>query len=161
MYLFQYEGEIRKNILDLKFNEKNYKYEAFVKILKNHKKMCSKIKKYDIIIPVPISKKRQKSRGYNQSALFAKEISKILSVKYDENILIKVKDNIAQSQLSKEDRIINIKNVYHIKNKEKIIDKKILILDDIYTTGSTVNECSRILKDNSAKNVGILVIAKD
>ena len=66
-----------------------------------------------------------------------------------------------QSSLNKEDRIKNVENVYSIKNQEKIINKKILLIDDIYTTGSTVNECSKVLKQAGVNNIGILTIAKD
>ena len=61
----------------------------------------------------------------------------------------------------KEDRIKNVKNVYSVRNQEKIINRNILLIDDIYTTGNTVNECSRVLKQAGAKNIGILTLAKD
>ena len=77
------------------------------------------------------------------------------------NIIIKYKNIVPQSTLNQNGRKENIKNVYKVINKEKIKNKKILILDDIFTTGSTVNECSRILKEAGAKEIGILTIAKD
>ena len=67
IYLFKYEKEIRDAILSYKFNEKSYIYKTFVNFLKINKKICNNIKKYDIILSVPISKKRFKERGYNQS----------------------------------------------------------------------------------------------
>ena len=129
--------------------------------IEKNKKICEQIKKYDIIIPVPISKKRLKERGYNQSALIAKEIANYLKIEYNEKVLIKIKDNIAQSILEGKDRELNVKDVYKVKDFEKIKNKKILVIDDIYTTGSTVNECSRILKINGAKDIGVFIIAKD
>ena len=75
--------------------------------------------------------------------------------------MIKTKNIQPQSTLKKEDRITNIENVYSITNNENIKDESVLLFDDIYTTGSTVNECSRILKQAGAKNIGILTIAKD
>ena len=129
--------------------------------LKNNEKICVQIKKYDIIMPIPISKKRFKQRGYNQSGLFAKKIADMLQIEFAENILIKKKDNKPQSTLSQEQRIQNIQDVYKIKNKEKVYDKKILLVDDIFTTGSTANECSKMLKQARTKEVGIFTIAKD
>ena len=70
-------------------------------------------------------------------------------------------NNKPQSTKNKESRKENVIGVYCIKNEYKIIDKKILLLDDIYTTGSTVNECSRILKTAGAKKVDVITIAKD
>ena len=80
IYLFQYTGEIRDTILKYKFNEKSYIYRTFLEFIKNNEEMCSQIKKYDIIIPVPVSKKRFKQRGYNQSALIAKNLAKTLNI---------------------------------------------------------------------------------
>ena len=161
IYLFQYSGEIRDTILNYKFNEKSYIYRTFLEFIKNNEKICAQIKKYDIIIPVPISKKRFKQRGYNQSALIAKNLAKMLNVDYKENVLVKIKDNKPQSEMGIGERKNNVKGVYTIKNKEKINQKKILLIDDIFTTGNTVNECARILKENSINSVGIFTIAKD
>lgn len=121
------------------------------------------MKKYDIILIVPISKQRKKERGYNQSELIAKEISKIISVKIAKNKIIKIKNIQPQSTLNKQQRAENIKQAYKLKNVENIKNKKILIFDDIYTTGSTVNECARILNEAgiNRKNIGVLTIAKD
>ena len=161
IYLFQYSGEIRDTILNYKFNEKSYIYRTFLEFIKNNEKICAQIKKYDIIIPVPVSKKRFKQRGYNQSALIAKNLAKTLNIDYKENVLIKIKDNKPQSEMGQDKRKSNVKDVYKIKNQEKIYQKRVLILDDIFTTGNTVNECAKVLIENSANNVGIFTIAKD
>ena len=161
IYLFQYSGEIRNMILNYKFREKSYIYSTFVELIKNNKKICAQIKKYDIIMPVPISKKRLNTRGYNQSALIARKIAKMLNMCYEENILVKIKDNKPQSEMGQEKRKSNVKDVYTIKNKEKIYQKKILLIDDIFTTGNTVNECAKLLIENFASSVGIFTIAKD
>lgn len=161
MYIFKYEGAIRKLILDYKFNEKSYMYLTFVNFLLKNKKIFENIKNYDTIIPIPISKKRQQERGYNQSFLVAKEISKKTDLKLMNNCLIKTKNIIEQSKLNREDRIKNIQNVYKIKNEQLIKNKKILLVDDIYTTGSTVNECSKMLRQGNPCKIGVLVLARD
>lgn len=162
IYIFLYKDKIRKLILDYKFNDKSYLYKLFSKIIIKNKKICGILKKYDIIIPVPIHKKRKKQRGYNQSELIAKEISSnIQNIEYQNNIIQKVKNTLPQSYLNKLQRKTNVQNVYKLINKEKINNKKIIIFDDIYTTGSTVNAISKILKENGAKEIIILTIAKD
>lgn len=169
MYIFKYEGQIRELILDYKFNEKSYMYKTFVNFLLKNKKIFENIKKYDKIIPVPISKKRYKERGYNQSLLIAKEISMQISYETNNNIklefvnncLIKTKNIIEQSKLNKEDRQHNIQGVYTLKNGSILTNKSILLVDDIYTTGSTVNECSRVLQQAKPNKIGVLVLAKD
>ena len=162
IYLFQYEGKIRNLILDYKFNDKAYLYKIFSEIVIKNKKICGILKKYDIIIPVPIHAKRKKQRGYNQSELIAKEIAKLQSkLQYDNKILQKEKNTVPQSSLSKEQRKQNVQNVYKLVNQEKIRNKKIILLDDIYTTGNTVNACAKLLKENGAKEIIVLTIAKD
>ena len=161
IYLFQYTGEIRDTILKYKFNEKSYIYRTFLEFIKNNEKICAQIKKYDIIIPVPVSRKRFKQRGYNQSSLIARNLARMLNIDYKDNVLVKIKDNKPQSEMGQDKRKSNVKDVYKIKNKEKIYQKKVLILDDIFTTGNTVNECAKVLIENSASNVGIFTMAKD
>lgn len=162
-YFFRYENLIRNQIIALKFKEKPYVYKTIGKFLENKQKSFENLRKYDIILVAPISNKRKKERGYNQSELIAKEISKIIGVKIEKNILYKTKNILPQSTLNKEQRIENVKNVYKAKNIEKIKNKKILIFDDIYTTGSTVNECAKILVEAgiSKNSIEILTLAKD
>lgn len=161
IYVFKYEGKVRELILDYKFNEKSYLYLTFVNFLIKNEKIFEKIQNYDTIVPVPISEKRLKARGYNQSLLIAREIANQLNLELLNNCLIKTKNIVEQSKLNRDDRIQNVKGVYDIKNKQLIKNKKILLIDDIYTTGSTVNECSKILRQGSPTEIGVLVLAKD
>ena len=93
IYLFDYHEEIRQKILEYKFKEKTYLYRSFAKIIVNDKKICGFLKSYDIIIPVPISKARYKKRGYNQSLLISREISKKLPIDIVNNCLFKTKSH--------------------------------------------------------------------
>lgn len=161
MYIFRYEGQIRKLIIDYKFNDKAYLYKMFVNFLLKNKKIFENIKNYDTIIPVPISKKRKNERGYNQSLLISRNIAEKTNLKLMNNCLIKNKNIIEQSKLNKEDRLQNIQGVYDLKNKKLLENRKILLIDDIYTTGSTANECSKTLRAANPDKVGILVLAKD
>lgn len=159
--IFKYEDIIRDTLIKYKFQSKPYLYKTFAKIILKNEKICGFLKKYDIIIPVPISKKRKHERGYNQTQLIAKDISKILNINLGNNILIKAIDTNPQSELNKKERMVNIKNVFEIVDYKTIKNMKILIFDDIYTTGSTTNECARILKEAGAEKIGVLTIAKD
>ena len=153
MYLYKYDSIVRERIIGYKFGEKSYLYKTFVESIKTDKKIFDKIKTYDMIIPVPIHKNRQKERGYNQSELIAKEFENY------KNILIKTKHTKPQSILTGKEREDNIKNVYIVN--ENVVGKNVLLIDDVYTTGATVNECSRVLKLSKAKNIDVLTIAKD
>ncbi len=160
-YIFKYNGIIREKLINYKFNEQAYLNETFADIIIKNEKICRFIKNYDIIIPVPIHRKRYKERGYNQTELIAIKMAKKLGISVTINVLIKEVNNKPQSELTKNEREQNIKNVYRIRNGQKIKNKAILIMDDIYTTGNTVNECSKMLKQAGASEIAVLTIAKD
>ena len=156
-----YQGIIRKLILNYKFQDKTYLYKTFVKFLLKNKKIVENIKTYDIIIPVPMYKTKKWLRGYNQVELIARELSKDLNIPLKCTTLTKIKDTKKQSSLTRAERKQNIKNAFIVKNASDIENKKILLFDDIITTGSTLNECSKTLKKAKVKEVAILTIAVD
>ena len=160
-YMFDYQGIIRDKIIDYKFNDKSYLYGTFSESIIKNKKMCRFIKKYDIIIPVPIHRKRKSERGYNQTELLCKNIAKRLEIEMASDVLEKIKYNVPQMSLNKIDRSNNVKGVYVVRNLERIRNKKVLLVDDIYTTGSTVDECARVLKNVGTLEISVFTIAKD
>lgn len=159
-YMCFYEGAMRKLLLAFKFKEKAYIANLFVEILKKNKEFSKKIEDYDYIISVPMHKKKQANRGYNQTEVIADRIEKVFRIKHLKNCLIKIKQNKKQSALNEKQRIENVKNVYKLENKNEIYNKRILLLDDIYTTGSTVKACIDELKKGKPKIIDVLVIAK-
>ncbi len=162
LYLFKYKGIIREKIIDYKFNDKPYIYKSFTTFILKNKKICDFLESYDIIIPVPIHKKRNRLRGYNQSTLIAKQLTdSIEKLKLESKCMIKCKNNKMQSSLNLFERRKNVIGAYKIKNKEKIENKKVLLFDDIYTTGNTVNECAKVLKEAGAKIIDVFTLAKD
>ena len=161
LYIFSYEGIIRKMILNYKFQEKSYLYSTFVNFLLKNEKFFEFIKKYDTIVPVPISQKRQRQRGYNQSELIARKLAKEANLSLAHRNLKKIKNIIEQSKLNKIQRQRNIQGAYELRKKEQLAEKNILLFDDIYTTGSTVKECCKILKQAKPKKIGVLTLAKD
>ena len=161
LYIFLYQGIIRRIILKYKFQEESYLYKTFVNFLLKNENFFENIEKYDTIVPVPISRKRLKSRGYNQSELIAKEIAYNSNLILETGCLYKVKNIVEQSKLNKEERLKNIQGVYELVNKEKLYKKKILLVDDIFTTGSTVNECAKVLWNASPRKIGVFTLAKD
>ena len=154
--VLNYKGFFKNKMLAYKFHNAKYLGTSFAEIL------ALFIKKYrikaDFIIAVPISKKRLRERGYNQSEIIATKVSEFTQIQYGENILIKIKNNLRQSELTLHERKENVRNAYLIKNIEKIKNKKIILLDDIYTTGATLNECAKVLKENGAQEVIALTV---
>ena len=155
-FIYKYQDIIRNLLLNYKFNDASYLANSFAYLIKNNKKIYSILKSYDIIIPVPLHKKRMNERGYNQTELIAKK----LGIPVETNCLIKAKNIKPQSTKTAKERQIDIKSVFAIQNVEKIKNKKLLLLDDIYTTGSTANECIKTLSKATNK-IGFLAIARD
>lgn len=149
-----------------------FKHEPFIKdlaepianLVVNHillLKEENRSKKGDVLIPIPLSRKKLKSRGFNQSEEIAKKLSKELEIPVIADCLIKIKETPAQTELSREERRENIKGAFEIKEKEKVQDKKILLVDDFYTTGATMEEAARILKEAGAKEVWGITLARE
>lgn len=154
---FLYDGIIRKKILEFKFNNKAYlgKFFGFWLAREIKKKKLY----FDYIVPVPMYYKRKLERGYNQSEILAKEISKYFTSKFITNVLYKFKKSKVQSTLKLDERRKNVLGTYLIKNSDKIKGKTILLVDDIYTTGATASECAKMLKTNGARKVIVVTIA--
>ena len=107
----------------------------------------------DIILFVPSHRRKEAVRGYNQAELLARYIAKSLDIPISYNNLVKIKHTKDQSSLDKYNRMDNLKDVFKIKDKEEIYNKRILLVDDIITTGSTMIECAKILIKNEAREV--------
>ena len=159
--IYKYEKIIRNLIIDYKFNNKSYLYRLFSKAILSDFEVCQIIKKYDIILPAPLHFKRLKERGYNQSKLISDVLAKELGIFTYDNVLVKIKNTLPQGKNLLHNRRKSIIGVFRVNDDFKIRGKNVLIFDDIYTTGNTVFECKRVLKESGAKSVGILTIAKD
>ncbi len=114
-----------------------------------------------ILVPIPMETKKLKGRGYNQAEELAKELSEVLKIPVICDNLIKIKPTRPQMELTKEERNKNLKNAFKVKNPEKFIGKKIFLVDDVYTTGSTMEECAIILENSGAKNIWGIVVARE
>lgn len=114
----------------------------------------------DLILPVPLHAKRLRQRGFNQSLVLARFCFPGSKRKIDAATLIKIRSTIPQTQLSGTERRRNISGSFSVKQPEKVKNKKILLIDDVFTTGSTVNECARILHRAGAGQVEIFTLAR-
>lgn len=155
---YKYKGIIRSKILQYKFKNKKYLYTTLSQRLIELLNMYSN--EIDIIIPVPIHFMRAFNRGYNQSFLIARFIAQKMDKELKNNILKKVRNNKPQSLLTANKRKNNVYNAYKLIRADAIKGKTILLIDDIYTTGATVNECSKVLKENGAKKIIVATVAK-
>jgi ComF family protein len=154
--LYDYTSEVRSALIRFKFQDETILKEYFGEKLSERMRKISF--KPDIVTSVPISKKRKRRRGYNQSELLARELSKNLEVPYQE-LLFKVRDNVPQHELSEQDRLENVKGVYCTKNDKQVLGKKILLVDDILTTGATMCSAAQTLFCAGAKDVFGIAVA--
>lgn len=164
---FDYEEGIRKAIRNLKFNDRPGNASALITLtlprvkqfLFNGQSPCAKSPKYDIIIPVPIHFRRKQQRGYNQSELLAKNLSKQTGIAYNSRVLTKSLNTPPQSSLGRGERLKNLKEAFRVKHPEVVQGKRILLMDDVMTTGSTLEHCGIVLTEAGAAQVDALVIA--
>ena len=114
----------------------------------------------DIIIPVPLHRRRKKERGYNQSAVIGKYLSKILQTPQCETCLHRIVYTKTQTKLDINQRIENVTGVFIVSESKVILNKKILIVDDVITTGSTINACAKELLSCGASEINAFSLAK-
>ena len=155
---FKYSGKIKELIIKYKYQHKGYLFRAFSKLM--FKSIKDRKIDADIILSVPLYKDRERQRGYNQAHLLAKEMSRLTNIQYDKKILRRVKTTNCLALCNKKERKDIIKGAFLLKNPEKVKNKKIILIDDVFTTGATINECSKVLKQCGAKKIIGLVIAK-
>jgi ComF family protein len=113
----------------------------------------------DVIIPVPLHPKKYRKRGYNQSEWIGKGISQILEKPQDTTTLIRVRENLTQTKKSVFERYENTEGIFQISNKESLIGKHILLVDDVLTTGSTLEACVNALLQIEGVKVSIFTLA--
>ena len=124
-------------------------------------KNTDQIWEHSLLIPVPMETKKQKDRGYNQAEELAKELSKTLRLSLVSDNLVKTKKTRPQIELSAKERAENVKDAFGVKKPAQVTDKKIFLVDDVYTTGSTMEACARVLKDAGATQVWGIAIARE
>jgi ComF family protein len=113
----------------------------------------------DMILPVPLYKTRLRERGFNQSALLSKYVANHLKVPLNLYSLIRNRDTRPQVGLSAKERKKNIKDAFEVHEEEKIKGRRVMLIDDVFTTGATVRECSRVLRNSGAHEVFVITLS--
>ncbi|MBU1086165.1 MAG: ComF family protein [Candidatus Omnitrophica bacterium] len=114
----------------------------------------------DLITAVPLHRHKLRERGFNQSELIAAKISSFFKIENSFNNLCRIKKTVSQVTLTAKQRQLNTTGAFSCKQPGEFKNKRILLVDDIFTTGSTLNECARVLKQSGAKKVTCLTIAR-
>ncbi|HTK03683.1 MAG TPA: ComF family protein [Alphaproteobacteria bacterium] len=161
--IFRYEGVIRKAIIALK-------YKFSFEIAKELAEVCVKnlnlnlTTNYYSLIPVPLHYLRQNMRGFNQSEEVGKLIAKSMNWKFVPELLIKTKKTHQQVGLAREERLKNLENVFSVNPRYSSTDlfnySSVILFDDVFTTGSTIKEAEKVLKEAGVREVWGLTIAR-
>ena len=113
----------------------------------------------DVIIPVPLHPKRKRRRGYNQSEMFARGLAEVFAKPYDIKTLVRTFASETQTKKSRFRRWENVKEIFALKNYQHLINKHILLVDDVVTTGATLEACAAMLLNIPGVKVSIATIA--
>jgi len=156
----RYETVLLDAIHDLKYRGVMSAAVVLGNLLTSYAAAHLPVEEYDRIIPVPLHRKRLRERGFNQSLLLARALSRNFSLKLDFSSLQRRIHTQPQISLGKEDRAANVRNAFEVLRKADIADSRILLVDDVYTTGSTVRECARVLLESGAQSVSVATLAR-
>lgn len=156
-----YEGVMRTALHRFKFQRRKNLAEPLGVLLVKYISHAPGLKMNEVnyIIPVPLHRRRQQQRGYNQAELLARVIGRYYEVPVI-SALERIKDTRPQFDLQREARFTNIRGAFKVSDAKAVYNKNVLLLDDIYTTGSTIGECSKVLKTAGARRIEILTLSR-
>ena len=153
-----YDGMVRESFLDYKFHEKTWRAATYAAFLEPY--VRKEFPQLDVVTWVPLGRRSQKDRGFDQSELLAKELAKRLELPC-EKLLEKIRDTRQQSRLQMpEERRANVLGAYGMKKNVPVSGRRILMVDDVITTGSTMDECCRILASAGAAEIHCAALAQ-
>lgn len=156
---FVYDGLAANAVKNLKFYNKRGYSRPLGSLLAQHIRRVDPDSHFDCIIPIPMTKQDIRKRGYNQSELIARFLGESLGIPMFKNRLIKVHQTHKQHQLNAEERTVNLDGAFALKNPEGLQEKSILLCDDVFTTGATLQEAAKTLKAAGVGKISAVVVA--
>ena len=154
-----FEGSLQEAIHRWKYEGKTYLTPFFASWMAEGLNRYWEPGSLDLLIPVPLHTRRLRERGFNQALLLVKDLSRRTGIPYRKTILQKKKSTIPQVNLSRAEREKGLRGTFHVIGKEELSGLSVLLIDDVYTTGATVNECSKVLLKGGAERVDVLTLA--
>ena len=158
--VFYYEGVLRQLVHSFKYQGKITIGKMLAQSMGDYCRDGSYFPTAECIVPVPLGIKKLRHREFNQSLILAKVVGKYLKVPVYPFALKKVKEPAPQMQLSRQARMRNVRGAFMVRNKKQINQKEVLLVDDVFTTGATIRECSRVLLQHGVKKVWALTLAR-
>jgi ComF family protein len=158
--IFSYENIILNSIHQFKYKNNISEGEILASFMAGFSFPDIDFADYSLIIPVPLHVKRLRKRGFNQSLILARAIAEEQKIPVDFSLLKRHKFTLTQTGSNKKERKQNIKGAFEVSDKKKISGKNIILIDDVYTTGATVNECAKTMIKAGAQRVSVLTLAR-
>ena len=156
-----YEGVMKKVIHLLKYNKKTGIMRTLEKIIRSYLNcLNSSFPCLDLVVPIPLHRKKLRERGFNQAELIAKVVAKHLQVRLTKGNLKRTKATISQTSLDRKERKRNLREAFTVKNRDEFQAKNVLLVDDVYTTGTTIKEAAKVLKQARVKDVYVFALAR-
>lgn len=155
-----YEGEVRRGILQLKFGARLHWAPALGHLIAHHGPTKALLDQCDLLVPVPMHRRRVQRRGYNQAALLARFAARSSSRPVQVTLLRRVRSTRPQTRLSRQERLRNVRGAFEVVDESAVRGKRVALLDDVFTTGTTLSECADALKDAGAAWVGAVTVAR-
>ena len=159
LFYFFKKGKIQQLIHQLKYQKQQQVGTFIGNWLGDEIIDSDRFKTIDCIIPVPLHKKKQQQRGFNQVTTFGQSLSKKLNIPYLENILVKISSTKTQTKKVRLDRWKNVQELFYVYNKATLENKHILLIDDILTTGATLEACCNALNKTKTLKISIACMA--
>ncbi|MBQ6856422.1 MAG: ComF family protein [Lachnospiraceae bacterium] len=155
--LLNYDEIARKSMVQMKYNNKREYLDFYGEAMAIRYETVIRRMQVDVIVPVPVHRSRRRKRGFNQAELLAEILGKKLNIPVENNCLRRDRRTLPQKELSPTERLKNLTGAFRAETLPKHM-RRILLVDDIYTTGSTLEACARALKRAGAENVYFAVI---
>jgi ComF family protein len=153
-----YQGAARTAVLTLKFRSGRFLVPLLGELLREHLEL--RPAHADIVVPVPLAPRRQRERGFNQALLLAEEVASAAQGKLVRDALER-QDRRAQQTLGAADRLTNLAGAFSCRAPAAIAGQRVLIVDDVVTTGATISACADVLADAGARRITVLAFARD
>lgn len=157
--LYPYEGIVKESITRFKFHDKPSYFRTYAALLKDRISENIDFDTIDAIASVPLHSSKKLSRGYNQAQLISRRLAYLMKKPDLSKLLVRIKKTESQSKLEGENRKTNVRGAFEVRHPDRLTGMTILLVDDILTTGSTINECCRVLKAAGVPAIHAAVIA--
>jgi competence protein ComFC len=156
----RYDGVVGESLRQLKYEQALWLAPDLATLLHNCIQAEYPDRSFDLLVPVPLHHVRRRGRGYNQAAILARELARIIGNKSHPGLLTRIRPTISQTNLTAKERLSNVTKAFQYKRGKQLAGQNVLLVDDVMTTGATVKACANALKKGGAASVHVITAAR-